>query len=369
MKTSRSTRLPSQRYTSRAGERWLIEISTDGVELDLAGAVLDGGDFRGYGVYVHDCEGVVIRNGLIKGFHYGIRAERVKNITVSGCVVTDNYNPPGIGWLADTARPETEGFGGGLYIRDGAGCVVENNELGGNFNGLDLVHCTDGTVRANSASGCGNVGIHLLDSSRNTIEGNLANRCIRYAGRFWNDTADSAGILLEEYSHENRIVGNTMRYSGDGLFIRANNRHSSNGNYIARNDGSFSPNNAFEAVFSEGNIFEDNTADYSNYGFWLGYSRNTVVRNNRIRSNRLDGIAIEHGRDNTIERNDIAGNRTGIRLWAGGRDHETDPSRDYRVSGNVITDSVEAAVRYSNTEGVLLEDNTFQGNAEDVTEG
>ena len=159
-----------------------------------------------------------------------------------------------------------------------------------------------------------------------------------------------------------------MRYSGDGLFIRANNRHSSNGNDVAKNDGSFSPNNAFEAVFSEGNIFEDNTADYSNYGFWFGYSRNTVVRNNRVRSNRLDGIAIEHGRNNTIEGNGIVSNRTGIRLWADGPDHETDPSRDYRVSGNVIKDSVKAAVRYSNTEGVLLEDNTFQGNAKDVTE-
>ena len=233
---------------------------------------------------------------------------------------------------------------------------------------LDLVHCTDGTVRANNASGDGNGAIHLLDSSRNTIEGNRANRCIRYAGRFWNDTTDSAGILLKEYSHENCIVGNTMRYRGDGRFIRANNRHSSNGDYAAGNDGSFSPNNAFEDVFSEGNIVEASTVDYSNYSFWLGYYRNTVVWNNRISSNRLDGIAIEHGRNNTIEGNGIVGNRTGIRLWADGPDHETDPSRDYRVNGNVINDSVEAAVRYSNTEGVLLEDNTFQGNAKDVTE-
>lgn len=207
---------------------------------------------------------------------------------------------------------------------------------------LDLVHCTDGTVRANNASGDGNGAIHLLDSSRNTIEGNRANRCIRYAGRFWNDTTDSAGILLKEYSHENCIVGNTMRYRGDGRFIRANNRHSSNGDYAAGNDGSFSPNNAFEDVFSEGNIVEASTVDYSNYSFWLGYYRNTVVWNNRISSNRLDGIAIEHGR---------VGNRTRIRLWAGGRDHETARPRDY-----------------SNTEGVLLEDNSFRGNAEDVSE-
>ena len=47
-----------------------------------------------------------------------------------------------------------------------------------------------------------------------------------------------------------RIIDNSMRYSGDGLFIRANNRHGSDHNHIARNDGSFSPNNAFEAGFS-----------------------------------------------------------------------------------------------------------------------
>ena len=97
MKISSPIRLPSQRYRSQTGERWLIEIITDGVELNLAGAVLEGEDFRGCEVYGHDCEGVVIRNGLIKGFHYGIRAERVKNLTVSGCVNTENYNPPGIG--------------------------------------------------------------------------------------------------------------------------------------------------------------------------------------------------------------------------------------------------------------------------------
>ena len=93
---------------------------------------------------------------------------------------------------------------------------------------------------------------------------------------------------MEEYSHYNKIIGNSLRYSGDGFFIRANDH-----NYVARNEGSFSPNNAFEAVFSRYNVFEDNVADFSNYGFWLGYSRDTVVLRNRARSNRVDGIAIE----------------------------------------------------------------------------
>ena len=367
MRIRESTRLAPQRYTRDSGDDWLIEISSDGIELDLAGAVLDGETFQGFGVYVHDCDRVVIRNGLIKGFRFGIRAERVRDLRIESNVVSDNYNPPGVGWLDDTAHPNEEGFGGGVYVRDASKCVVDGNELGGNFNGLDLVHCSDCVIQANSATGCGNVGIHLLGSSRNTVERNRADRCIRFAGRFWNDTADSAGILLEEYSDDNRIVGNTMRYGGDGFFIRANNGHASNGNYVARNDGSFSPNNAFEAVFSERNTFEDNVAEHSNYGFWLGYSRGTVVRNNRIRSNRLDGVAIEHGIGNTIEGNEIAGNLAGVRLWADGPDQDENPSRDYMLRGNVFRESRKAAVIYSNTDGIVLEDNTFEGNAEDVS--
>ena len=375
MRISSSLALRPDRYTRELVASWegeaaaqgcLIEVSSDGVELDLGGAVLDGEDFTGSGIYVHDCEGVIIRNGVIKGFYYGVRVENVRQLTIESCVVSDNHNPRDVGWLPDTIDPVEDSFGGGIYLREVSGGLIEGNHLGNNFNGIDLVRCEGNTVRNNDASHCGNVGIHLLKSSGNTVDRNRADHCIRYTGRFWCDTADSAGILLEEYSNRNRIVGNSMRYSGDGFFIRANNRHSSNDNYVARNDGSFSPNNAFEGVFSEHNLFEDNVGDFSNYGFWLGYSRDTVVRGNRVRSNRFDGIAIEHGSHNTIEGNEIAGNRHGIRLWGGGTPGDADSSADYRIRGNRLSGSRESAVLYSDTDGVVLEDNTFEDNEEDV---
>ena len=299
----------------RPPEGCVIEIAADGAILDLSGVYLDGEGKGGVGVSVRDCRNVTIRNGVIRGFHYGIHAVNAVNLKVSDCVLTDNANRPNAGWLPDTEEPAEEGFGGGIYLCRASRSVIENNLVNNNFNGISLVRSDGNIVRDNQASCCGNVGVYLLMSSRNEILHNRAEHCIRYTERFWCDTADSAGILLEKNSNHNRIIGNSLRYGGDGFFIRANPNHSSDYNYIKGNDASFSPNNGFEAVYSAHNVFEENTANYCNYGFWLGYSSNTTVLNNEIRGNRLDGVAIDRGRGNRMEGNDITGNRNGVRLW------------------------------------------------------
>ena len=394
----------------------VIEVSEDGLVLDLSGVTLDGEGAGGVGIRVHDCDDVTIENGVLTGFHYGIQAHNVTNLKIRGCVVSDNTNPTDAGWLPDTAAPVEDGFGGGIYLYKVRNSVIENNQLNNNFNGLSLVRSERNVVRGNNASYCGNVGIYLLRSSRNELLNNQAEHCIRYTDRFWCDTADSAGILLEDGANHNRIVGNSLRYSGDGFFIRAHNREPSNHNYISGNDGSYSPNNAFEAVFSSGNVFEDNIANFSNYGFWLGYSTNTTVKGNEIRACRFDGIAIEHGQENHIEDNRIENNRNGIRLWSspppetlakpplleqevwslprarcGGegesqvesrplkpsipgqskvtqwspKECQTNrdlPTRRYTISGNQITDSRNCGISATEDHHVGLHENHFQRN-------
>lgn len=223
-------------------------------------------------------------------------------------------------------------------------------------------------IRGNEASHCGNVGIYLLASCDNEVLGNAAEHCIRYTDRFWCDTADSAGIMLEHGSNRNRIIGNNLRYSGDGFFIRAQNCEPSNDNLVSDNDGSHSPNNAFEAGFSSGNVFERNVANHSNYGFWLGYSSRTTVRGNEMRSNRFDGIAIEHGRNNRIESNLIAHNRNGIRLWSGPvlAGHELpDASPNYAITGNTIEESRDCAISASPDHRIEFSENILRSNAHD----
>ena len=347
----------------------VIEVCADGVVLDLSGVVLDGEGDGGVGIWVHDCEDVAFLNGMVMGFHYGIRAENVGNLTIRGCVVSDNANPSDAGWLPDIEVPVEEGFGGGIYLRRVRNSVVEGNLVCNNFNGISLVRSERNVVRGNNASYCGNVGIYLLMSSDNEVLDNTAEHCIRYTDRFWCDTADSAGILLEHGSNRNRVTGNRLRYSGDGFFIRAHNRPPSNDNFISGNDGSYSPNNAFEAVFSSGNVFEGNIANFSNYGFWLGYSTDTTVRGNKIQANRFDGVAIEHGRDNRIEDNRIERNRNGIRLWSDtapdGEGSGEVAARRYAIQGNRIEDSRECGISFTDDHQVEMEENDFRGNGRD----
>ena len=346
----------------------LLEVSADGAMVNLNGSVLDGENTIKAGIYVHDCRDVTIKNGLVKGFFWGIRAVNVENLNIENCAVSDNHNPGDVEWLPDADEPMEEGFGGGIYLLRVFDSVIQGNLLNNNFNGLSLVRSERNRIAGNNASYSGNLGIHLLGSSHNVVEDNQADHCIRYTGRFWCDTADSAGILLEEYSHHNRITGNSLRYSGDGFFIRANNGHSCDHNYIARNDASFSPNNSFEAGFSRHNLFEDNVADFSNYGFWLGFSTDTVVRDNWIRANRFDGVAIDSGHRNSIQGNRIERNRNGVRLWSDAprNDRPGQPSQTAKVVRNEIRGSRECAIYAGKGQRVSVKDNMLDGNRRGV---
>ena len=343
----------------------LLEVSTDGVMVNLNGSVLDGENTINAGIYVHDCRDVTIKKGMVRAFYVGIRAVNVENLNIENCVVSDNHNPTDVEWLPDADDPKEEGFGAGIYLFRVFDSVIQGNLLNNNFNGLSLVRSKRNRIAGNNASYSGNLGIHLLGSSHNVVGDNQADHCIRYTGRFWCDTADSAGVLLEEDSHHNRITGISLRYSGDGFFIRANNGHSCDHNYIARNDASFSPNNAFEAGFSQHNVFEENVASFSNYGFWLGFSSDTVVRHNRILANRLDGIAIDSGNQNNIQGNKIQGNRNGVRLWSG---RPGELSQITSVVRNEINASRECAVLVGKGQLASVEDNMLNSNGCEVVQ-
>jgi hypothetical protein len=59
-------------------------------------------------------------------------------------------------------------------------------------------------------------GIHLFKSSNNTIRNNVADRCTRGPGTY---TCDTAGLLLNCDCKYNRVVGNSFKFGGDGIFV------------------------------------------------------------------------------------------------------------------------------------------------------
>jgi parallel beta-helix repeat protein len=131
--------------------------------------------------------------------------------------------------------------------------------------------------------------------------------------------ADATGFLIVYNSCRNVFRRNFARLGGDGFFL-AGLAHDSksapcNDNLFEENDASLSPNIAFEATFSGGNIYRNNYADRCNYGFWLGYSWDVTIENNRAFHNRQAGIAAENARGMIVRGNNFQFNTHGILLW------------------------------------------------------
>jgi parallel beta-helix repeat protein len=121
-------------------------------------------------------------------------------------------------------------------------------------------------------------------------------------------------------SSRNVFRRNTARLGGDGFFLAGlgptGEKRGCDDNLFEENDGSLSPNVAFEATFSRGNVFRNNHADRSNYGFWLGFSWDTEVSCNRMVMNRQAGIAVENGHGFQVRGNSFQGNGHGVLIWS-----------------------------------------------------
>ena len=313
-----------------------IEIAADGVTLDGGGALLVGAG-EGIGVRGRERAGVTIRNLSLLRYHTGIRLTDCREVFLEGNRVSHTAELSRRDYFLDIWRTADQAYGTGVLLERVRESVVRMNDVQHQQNGLSLYGCTGVRVEANDASYCSGWGFHLDDSSENALEGNLADFCNRIYRREDGSEhvgADAAGLLMVRNSCRNIVRQNSFRGSGDGVFV-AGYRHPGltapcNDNLFEENDGSLSPNIAFEATFCSGNVFRKNRASDGNYGFWLGFSVNTVIEENAIDRNRRAGVAIEHGHDNRIAGNRFRENRHGVQLWSGGPREFTDTFPDRR---------------------------------------
>ena len=201
---------------------------------------------------------------------------------------------------------------------------VTGNDARHQQNGIMLYGCNRVEVSRNDASYNSGYGILLYESSENAIEDNTADFCCRIysadpTGERYHNGADAAALVIMCSSSRNIVRNNRLRSSGDGVFLGGFHKDQikvpCNDNLFENNDASFSPNIAFEATFSQRNVFRNNRADNCAYGFWLGWSSETTVEGNSIRGNRIAGVAIEHGHHNTITGNVFERNTAGVQLW------------------------------------------------------
>ncbi len=359
-------------------EKGVLVIAASGTTLDLTGVTLESGDslpatFVGLGVVSRGVDAATIISGVIRGYRFGIRLEGghshvIRESNLSGSRAQALRSTPDrfdeADWL-DIFRPSVfEAYGAGLYLWRTEGVSVMSITATGAQNGIGLFESRGALLSDNQVSGNTGWGIHLWQSSQNTITRNRATRNVRCESSTYRRGCDSAALLLRQRSDSNTITDNDLSHSGDGLFLSGHrpDLQPSVGNLIARNDASHSWHNGFEATFSWNNTFIDNIADSSDYGFWLGYSSGSTVLGNTIIGSRTAGIAIEHGSDNLVSGNVIIGGPTGIQIFAPRFDGPD--SRGYRVDDNVFA-RLGRALILERTSQVRLRGNLF----DDVADG
>ncbi len=262
-----------------------LVVKADGVVIDGNGATLNGGgiadkpeSFQGIGIVSEGFSQVTIKNVKVKGFSVGLSVTDGSEWRVEGCDFSDNFTNPMAGW----GNGERQG---GMILTRVMKSKFYTNKANRVWNGLDLQYCNENDFYKNDCSHCSNLCFKMLGSSKNTVTENILSYGIRVAPDEVH-ARDSACVLIESGSNNNRFTKNDIRYGGDGLFIRVLNGFVSTGNIFTENDCSYAHNNCVEA-WSPGNTFIRNKANHGSYGFWLGGSDGTVLTENEAAFNGM----------------------------------------------------------------------------------
>lgn len=316
--------------TLRPGTYYLpkgISITADNITVQAHGVHLVGNKGNGVGISLHARKNVTLEGIELSHFHYGIRAENCINLTIQETTIRATPTVPPATIPLNVWQPLASAYSAACLL---VGCnysTLCNNDLQHNMNGISLYDCNHMNVRRNCVNYAAGFGIHLNGTSDSLCEDNAADFCTRYvppdASAPENDIgmigAYAVGFLILNGSNRNVFRRNTARMCGDSFFLcsyEENSARRADDNIFEENDGSWTPGIAFEATFSRGTIYRNNTAYYSKYGFWLGYSWDALLENNRVCGNRLAGIAVENGRHCTVQNNAISDNAYGILLWS-----------------------------------------------------
>jgi nitrous oxidase accessory protein len=159
------------------------------------------------------------------------------------------------------------------------------------------------------------------------------------------------GIHLFDANHV-LVEGNVIEGTRDGLYISSTDDSRIVGNRVHH------VRYAIHYMWSHRNHLEDNEATDSLAGFALMQSHELVVRGNRLARNRRAGLLARDGQRCVYERNDIAGNGTGVFVYNSIRERFA----ENLIAHNDIGMRMWGALAVDDD----IERNSFVGNAQQV---
>lgn len=317
LRINKDTQLEPQVYVLPEG----ITIDSDHVTLDGRGATILGTDKTSQGISVSGRKNIIIKNLRVMNYYHGISIRMSTDIEIHSCTITSTSEIQSNTLFLDIWKPAHDSYGGGIFLEQVTDTKIHDNDLQHQMNGILSYQCKGLEVTNNLANYCSGFGFHLFETSNSTYVNNYADYCCRYylSSGGSHLGADAAGFLIIFKSCNNVFRKNYARLGGDGFFLAGLTPSGidvgCNNNLFQENDASYSPNNAFEGVFSKGNTYRGNKANHSNYGFWLGFSSDCILKDNQIYNNRQAGIAVENGIHFEVLDNDIQNNTHGILIW------------------------------------------------------
>lgn len=341
------------------GNDGIIQINDkQNVIIDGSGVSADGTNYSGYTIKINNSSNIVIKNfELLSHYFYAVYITNSNHIIINNN--NFNYNKvDSSGWISIWTDYQ-QALGGGILMYQTQFAQVFDNNMKFQNDGVALYHCDSIVILNNDFAWNTSFGIRMYFTGDSDIQNNIAN----HVNRPYTNPSDCAGILLIT-SNNNYVAYNNFSHSGDGIFLgQFQYSQILNNNYFAYNECSYSPHNAIEATFADGNIYEYNNCNYSHYGLWLGYSFNSIVRNNEIIGNQYSGIAIDRGFNNQITENNIKDNPIGIELWEGGviPPYQNQFSHDYFITNNNIEGNT-IAISLKETEHSIVMNNEFLNN-------
>lgn len=371
------------------GKASAIVVEGDGITVDFNGATLEGTpqstlpDARkGTGVIVKG-KNVTIKNLIVRGYRHGLVARDVPGLRILGSDFSYNWKQhllstldreDGADWMSfhQNEKEEWLRFGEGIYLSGCDGFEVRECTATGGQSGLMIHRSNNGKIWNNNFSFLSALGLGMYRSSDNVVMHNKIDWCVRgYSHGVYNRGQDSAGILVYEQSNNNVFAYNSVTHGGDGFFLWAGQttmdtgKGGCNDNLVYGNDFSHAPTNGIEATFSR-NKFIANRVDECWHGVWGGYSYDTLIVGNSFVGNE-EGIALEHGQNNTIAGNSFRDNKMGLNLWMnktqdpnwGYPKNRDTVSHGYTIRDNVFTGG-DLAISLRDTKNSLVRNNSME---------
>jgi parallel beta-helix repeat protein len=369
----------------------VIVVEGNNITVDFNGAELRGSnnkslpnEFKGVAIIIKGNH-VTLKNAIIRGYKVAVMAQNSDALQLDHNDFSYNYRQ----YLQSTREREDYSdwqsyhnnendewlrFGAGIYLRNCNGATIFNNTITNGQCGLMMSSCSGATIYNNNFSFNTGIGIGFYRSNENKVMHNNVDWNVRgMSDGFYYRGQDSAGILVFQQCNNNVFAYNSVTHSGDGFFLWPGQSTLDKGtggcndNLLYGNDFSYAPTNGVEVTFSR-NTVVNNIIHGCWHGIWGGYSYETKVLGNDFADN-MEGIAIEHGQNNSISQNRFQREGLAINLWAStkidtnfvyGKKRDVH-SMDYQITKNNF-EYVKSAFSIRNTKRLNITDNYFLEN-------